>query len=88
MPILYKARMLTDEEIDIVMWFCVSCCDVSTWMNYAKLIMRCEREEKVLEIIKNWHACQHGKERDYQIVKHVQAQVFPIIQEYKYAKRS
>jgi hypothetical protein len=86
--LMQRARMLTGEEIDTVMWFCVSCCGLSTWKAYAKLIMRCEREEETLSTIKDWHSCQHGKERDYQVIKYVQEKVFPIIQEYKYAKYS
>jgi hypothetical protein len=85
---MQRARMLTDEEIDTVMWFCVSCCGISTWKAYAKLIMRCEREEETLEIVTRWQKCQQGRERNYDVVKTTQEKVFPIIQEYKYAKYS
>jgi hypothetical protein len=84
--LLERARKLTKEEVDTVMWFCVACCGVSSWAQFAQLIMRCEREDATLEIIERWHECQHGKERDYRVVKSVQEKVFPLIQEYKYAQ--
>lgn len=81
------ARMLTKEEVDALMWFCVSCCGVSTWAQFAQLIMRCEREPDTLETIMRWHECQHGDERNYQVIRSIQVKVLPIIEEYKYAKR-
>ncbi len=86
MPLQLSAKLLTKEEIDTVMWFCVSCCGVSSWAQFAQLIMRCEREDVTLDIIKDWHECQHGKVRDYAAIKAVQSAVYPLIQEYKYAQ--
>lgn len=81
------ACRLTPSEVDTLMWFCVSCCGVSTWAKFAQLIMDCERNPSMLEIIERWHECQHGLQRDYRIVRSVQEKVFPIIEEYKYGKR-
>lgn len=81
-----KARMLTAGEVDTIMWFCIHCCGVSTWGQFAQLIMRCERESETLELIKHWHACQHGAERDYARVRAVQIKVYPLIEEYKYVR--
>lgn len=86
-PADLPARKLTEAEVDDVMWFCVSCCGVSTWAQFAQLIMHCERNPYSMNTIKSWRECQTGKQRDYAIVRVVQAEILPLIEEYKYAKR-
>lgn len=83
---LAPAARLTEQDVSILMWFCVSACGVSTWAKFALLIMHCERNPHALALITQWHEYQKGAHFPDDQRRQMQEKIIPLIHMYKYAK--
>ncbi len=78
---------LSDDEVDMLMWFGIVQCSSTTWKSYARLVERCIHDpEGTKKIIANLYAAHHNPETPWQELQAAREAANELIKEFSYVR--